>query len=301
MVAWREIPPSVACSHCTQQVVVPDETPPDFFQPGGGVCPHCSRIMDWWASILGYIQLNPPFVELLTPVGVRQSVGQITLVPGSVTELTFSECGVPPGSRILYLNYTPLGPSRTIPIELHGNTPPRRVPQNSVQLYPYTHSGQTPTETQVWVMIAWVPESKESAAWNHLVDAFDAVRDDRYSEAIIPANVAVEASLYGVLIEALGRSTSPGQAKMLLGAATYYHQLNGLLPHLAAVVGAPPLRGEIVDGLNRLLELLNQLAHQGRLQRGDLAAADVIELICSALFGFRYMQFVEPFLVGLQK
>lgn len=238
--------------------------------------------------------LNPPFVEPLTPVGVRQTFGQIELIPGITKELVFSECGIPKGSRILYLNYTPMGSPGVFPVELHGTTPSRTVPQEMVRLWP-RELQKDPSKTQVSVLIAWVPEEHASGGWKHLVEAFDAVSDGRYSEAIIPANVAVESHLYGLLLDVFAQSTSLGQARQLLRSA-YYHQLNSLLPHLTSVANAPPLRNEIVDGLNELLQLRNQLAHQGRLTQDDLAASKSIELVCAALFGHRYIEFVRSYL-----
>jgi hypothetical protein len=87
-----------------------------------------------------------------------------------------------------------------------------------------------------------------------------------------------------------------GSLLPLLRDATYGHQLNVILPALLRSSTAPQLPIAIRGLLNRLRELRHQMAHEGRLEE-DLDRYEAAELLCAALFGFRYVSLVRPFLL----
>jgi hypothetical protein len=89
---------------------------------------------------------------------------------------------------------------------------------------------------------------------------------------------------------------SKEKVKPFLRDATYGHQLNVILPALLRSSTAPQLPIAIRGLLNRLRELRHQMAHEGRLEE-DLDRNEAAELLCAALFGFRYVSLVRPFLL----
>ena len=75
-------------------------------------------------------------------------------------------------------------------------------------------------------------------------------------------------------------------------AATYSHQLNVLLPLVAEWSRVPHLPDHIRGALNRLRRLRNDIAHRGKPE-ALLTPAEAAEVLCAALFGFRYVGFLQ--------
>jgi len=87
--------------------------------------------------------------------------------------------------------------------------------------------------------------------------------------------------LFGYLAR---RTISNAHIKPFLDdAATYSHQLNVLLPLVAEWSRM---------ALNRLRRLRNDIAHRGKPE-ALLTPAEASEVLCAALFGFRYVGFLQ--------
>ena len=82
--------------------------------------------------------------------------------------------------------------------------------------------------------------------------------------------------------------------------ATYSHQLNVLLPVVAALGKVPPLLDSIRGVLNRLNKLRNYQAHRA-LSPSPLTKHDAAELLTAALLGVAYGEMVSPVLISGQK
>ncbi len=293
----REVPPSIACSQCSQQVVVPDETPYDMFGGAVGLCPHCNKHLDWWDSILSWIDMRPPFAESMVPVGIRTTLTRITLRRNELMRLEFKDHGVPLGAKVVQINYTPTEQG-LFPVEIHGNSPIREMPQSGVTLYGRTVGDDPPPYTSMNMYIAWTPESRVDDVWPVLVSAFEAYQDGRFDDVVMPASIAVETRMTRLMYDFFKKYGGSRQILkgFLRSEATYFHQLNSLLPGLLSFTDAPQLRKEIVNGLNRLAELRNDIAHSGQPEE-PVEQHGAASMICAALFGVHYTRVIEPYLL----
>ncbi len=263
-----------------------------YFDKTPVTCSACKASVDWWATVLREVRDNFMMNQAFGLVGARSTIFRITLRPGERTRYSLSDHGIPADARVLYVNYTPGG--NLFPAELHGNVATRRHARNEMVLWPIPLTGLgEPRPTDVDVMVSWVPHLQLDASWRNLVDAFEAYASGSYHLAVMPANVAVEAALSVFLFEYLNRYVAGDSVKRFLDeAATYSHQLNVVLPLIAALCRTPDLPNHIRGLLNRLRRLRNQIAHDGALDP-SLSAADAAELLCAALFGFRYVGLVQ--------
>lgn len=259
-------------------------------------CPSCRKRLDWWQVAHHAIEENFMGNQALSFVGARTAVFTLHLREGKRTTYRFSEHGVAPGAKVLYVNYTPNAPggNALFPLEWHGNVPTRRFWTDEVVLHPVpVTEGEPPEDTTVAVMVTWVPHGAADESWQSLFDAFEAFVVERYASVVVPANVAVESSLLRLMTAYLDRFVGKKKsADFLSNAATYGHQMNVLLPVFAAVNGLPRLPTHIAGSLNRLRSLRNDLAHGGATDV-PLDRKGAAEILAAALFGFHYVRYLH--------
>lgn len=285
-----DLPPSVPCPHCHSVVQIDEKHFEAYFKGATTACPKCARPFDWWTMILQMVKEQWSLLQL-SPVGARLTFFQITLRPGESTTVNLGDHEIPSDAKILNVGYTPQG-GGLFPLEIHGNMPQRHIIPSTFRLYSMPLGPGPHTETTVAVVVSWVPSIPEDYSWRNLLDAFEAYSVGRYQSMIIPANVAVESTLYTTLAAYLDQFVpSENVSSFLEDGATYDHQLNVVLPTLVSIRGLPPLPVHIRGLLNRLKRLRNQMAHKGRLKK-HLETEEAAECLCSALFGFVYIRIV---------
>jgi len=260
-----QVAPWVPCVHCNASISIERQIAADYFRGVKMSCPSCGKLLDWWDTILRTIRENFMLIQAFAPIGARWTVFHVMLQPNCSTELKFIDQGIPTDAVILNVIYTPDG-GGLFPLEMHGNMPLRfRIP-NIINLYPRPIGGGPHKETQVSVLVTWVPHTADDEAWRNLINAFQAYVLGRYHSAVIPANVAVESTtnrLLAAFFEKKSLASQENVDSFLHGGATYAHQLNILLPTLLSFTDAPPLPDHIRGQLNRLRKLRNQMVHRG--------------------------------------
>lgn len=235
--------------------------------------------------------------EALFFVGAQTTSFTMPLRPGIRAKYRLSEKGIPPEAKVLHVNYSPNtcgGANPVFPLEWHGNVPTRRFVSDEVILHPVpVTDGEPPTESKLGVMITWVPHGAADHSWQSLFDAFEEFVAGRYASIVVPANVAVESSLFPVLTRLIDQFVGKKRTdEFLSSAATYSHQLNVVLPLIVELRGLPRLPKHITGLLNRLRSLRNELAHSGGT-RTPLDRKDAAQLLAAALFGFHYVRHVH--------
>ena len=288
--------PRIRCTNCNASLPSTAHHIDLYLRGQNPTCPDCGKILDWWIVVLREIRDNFMFNQAFAPIGATSTIFKVKLKPGEPTHYKFTDHGISSDAKVLYVNYTPNAPARNalFPLEVHGNIPTRRRIADEVTLFPMPlGEGSTHVETEVTVYATWIPHTADDNAWLSLVDAFEAYAADRYEAAIVPANVAVESTLSRFLAEYISQYASRKRIdEFLLDAATYTHQLNIIMPLVASLGGLPKLPDAIRGRLNRLRYLRNQIAHHGSTVT-PLAKEDVAEVLCAALFGFRYIRLIE--------
>jgi hypothetical protein len=268
-----------------------DEGFPRYFEmPEGDPCPKCSTKIQLWEMMVDGVRNNFMLTGAFMAIGAITTFFGFELESGAVKKLVFKELGIPENARVLAINYTAQGRG-CFPVELHGNTPYRGLPRESVQVYGRPYDPGFP-KTEIACAITWLLAPDEDDGWSHLLDAFRAYADGDWRGAIIPANIAAEAAISKGAHDAIAVAEVANEEKIeeFLRDATYSHQLNVLLPLIAKFQRIARLPDEVRGRLNRLRNLRNKVAHTGALP-SPLTKNEVAELVVAATFGFHYGRF----------
>ncbi|NMB13434.1 MAG: hypothetical protein GX977_14250 [Firmicutes bacterium] len=266
-----------------------------FFSDDQYACKWCGEEMDLLVMFASLLRGEILPAESFYLLGARVSVFSITLTAQKPYHLKFYSHGIPEGSVILRVNYTPQD-AELFPIQLHGNTVQiERFLPPEVVLYPVPLAGgsvKDSIESTVNILVTWINKSGFDYAAQSLFDALYFYHNDALEASIIPANVAVEESLNRLCTEWLSRVAARDRVRQFLeSGATYSYQLNILLPLLAKQINVRPLNGAIVGKLNRLRRFRNGLAHTGRTS-SRLSKEDAADLIGAAFLGHLYITWI---------
>ena len=290
------IPPIIPCPECQTAFSVEEKFIIDYFIGSIISCQHCKTSLDWWNVILSSIKCNFSLFFAFSAIGAQSLVLDVPLELGKTKHLRFNDYGIPPDAKLLYINYTPYthGGCALSPLEILGGVPIRHLIPHEVSLYPMPMGeGEVGKDCGASILVTWVTYVGDDESWQNLVDAFEAYGQGRYAAEIIPANVAVESILSRILSGILLKFASRDNVRNFLeNSATYGHQLNVVLPLVTSVMKLPTLPAHIRGLLNRLRDLRNQLAHDGKLETA-LDQNEAADLLCAALFGFRYMRLIH--------
>ncbi len=257
-------------------------------------CPKCKTELDWWKALLRHLDWNFPSY-LFAIVGGQDTSFLVDMKQGERLILSFEDVGVPKHAKILGVNYTANGEG-LFPIELHGNSPIRHWTPHKVVLYGLPNGASVET-TPVAVSVTWVMPSAVDHSLNNLVQGFSSYGVEQFELTVIPSNVSVEATLYRVMETFFKEFASNERVREFLeNRATYSHQLNVLLPVACKLISFPVMPDHIRGLLNRLRDLRNELAHEGKLNK-QLMKKDVAEMLVAAFFAVGYLQLLEEQLV----
>lgn len=280
------------CSECkAYSFSITDRLFEDYFFNIELICPKCSAKLNLWDLLHRHFEWN--FSSYLySVVGANNTWAEFKMKPNEIFVLDLEKIGIDDKAKILTVGYTPQGDG-IMPLEIHGNQPIRHFIPNKIYLYgkPF---GEPKEEVRVVVAIDWVENDSENALWQNLIEAVEAFSVNKFSSAIIPANVAVESRLTPIISKYLEEIVSKKRVESFLTqGATYSHQLNILLPLLAKVHNFPILSDFIRGNLNALRGFRNELAHKGKL---TIDKPTVATALCSATFGLTYLNIFEKYL-----
>jgi hypothetical protein len=276
--------PSMACPACNEPVSISDDCIVRHFEGKPVLCGKCATQLDWWTTAWRELESGFLHGKALALAGARQTRFALTLHKEGRTIYKFSEQGIPAGSKVLHVDYTP---------QLHRDAPAQKYLSDEVALEPLPAGEPGAAGTEVTVFATWVPGSSADESWESLVDAFESYSHQRYPSMIVPATSVVESALSGLLSRQLPSLVSKRRADDFPdAAASYSHRLNVLLPMISHYNGIPQLPPGVHGALGKLRALRNDL-QQGGIASSTLDARAAAELLCGALFGFRYLRYVE--------
>jgi|SRR5579859_3708508 len=290
-----------ACPDC--RFVIPPlcEVSGSYFEHGHVKCSHCGIAVDLWKATLEKVTRLAAFPSSLAALGPRVTHLRFRLVANETIELDLTQHGISEGATILTVIYTPQG-GNCFPQETHANMPHRRFRGTKVHL----HGLQMRTaegvpvkdefsEENISALVLWAPADDGSVPWVYLVDAIEALTMGRLSQAIVPAQAAVEISITPAVRSFLMKYAAVGNIERLLRQELGFSSvLNVVLPLVCALVGAKPVPLEIRGALNSLRKLRNEFVHQGVLP-SDVDLRQVRQMVCAAAFGLEYGKYLRRF------
>ena len=291
------MPPFLNCPACKEGFTLRDDLTLAYFRNENIGCGKCRQPMDWWKLILNTIQENFMSTFAYMAIGAKSLAMNIALVPHRKTIIRFADYGLPCDAKILQIQYTSIGSAHNclFPLEVHGNSPIRHIIPNIIALYPISLEDDSYPQTgnEASIFVTWVAHTPDDELWEYLVTAFEAFAQNRFNAILIPSNIAVESKLTRLIAQFFEKFANKDSVKKFLSeGAVYSYQLNVLLPMIISLKGLPNLQDHIRGHLNRLRKLRNQLAHDGKLKE-PLAKNEAAEMLCAALFGFRYLKFIS--------
>jgi hypothetical protein len=292
---------SGACPECSFVIPPLNEVSGAYFNEGSIICSHCGIAVDLWKTTLDRVIRLAAFMPSLAALGPKVTHLKFRVPANKAAELDLTKFGIPEGATILFVNYTPN--DNSLPIEWHGNTPPRRFRGTKVNLYgvqtrtsegiPYE---EAVSGDNVGVMVLWAPAEPSDAPWLYLVDAIEAVSLGRFSQAIVPAHAAAEISITPMIRPILIKYSSRKDVERFLRQELSFSSvINVVVPLICALVGAKPLPNEIRGNLNALRKLRNEFVHKGVLPTA-IEAKEARTLLCAAAFGLEYGKYLGSFL-----
>ncbi len=293
---------SGACPGCRFVIPALGEVSGTYFETGSVNCSNCGLAVDLWKVTLERVIRLPGFTVSLAALGPRITYLKIRLLANETFELDLTRYGISQGATILLVNYTPQG-GNCLPLETHGNIPPRRFRGTKIYLYgvQMRTSEGIPIEEEfsgenISVMVLWAPVEDSDAPWLYLVDAIEAVTFGRFSQAVVPAHAAAEISITPIVRSFLTKySAGKDVERLLRQELSFSSVLNVVVPLVCALVGAKPLPDVIRGNLNALRKLRNEFMHKGVLPTA-VDAKQVQILLCAAAFGFEYGKYLRQFL-----
>ena len=228
-------------------------------------CLQCEKGFNFFAVINSCIEENFFYNDVYAFVGAKKTVFTMALDVKPSTTLKFEDYGIPSGSRILHINYTPQGQG-LFPLEFHGNSPYRGVPKDQVILYPAKFGDELASTTNLSVMITWINgESLESVSLKSLVDALEEYSGNELITSIVPANTSIEFDVMRYSEDALLEVSSKNNVKEFFKSGiSYVPTLKVLIPLVAKAKNFPPMPEEMFSSLVQLATLRNQIAHTGK-------------------------------------
>lgn len=246
------VPPWVQCPERGQPIQIEDRLVTGYFSGKPVLCANNHKVEDWWKTACREIERNFMLNQAFAFIGAQTIIFRLDLQPGKRTSYRFSDYGIPRDAKVLYVNYSPQG-GGLFPVEMHGNVPTRKFFTDEVVIFPAPFEGDNlAIETEVIVMVSWVPRTADDESWQNLTDAFEYYAQNQYSSMIVPANVAVETAISRLLTPFLEQYAPKKRVENFLEtAATYSHQLNVLLPLITSLLNHPALPALVLEKLNR--------------------------------------------------
>lgn len=299
----QTVPTWVPCLNCRAPLTPHTTLPEEAFEGKPVLCGKCSHPIDWWNTTLDALTMGfmPTFEFAL--LGGQVTIFTIELKKDAVFQLDLKTHGIPADAKILWINYTPQGQAEPnveghlFPVELHRNAPSGAKDAFVRQLYPVPYGNLPPQTMTLAVMALWSPPTGGDAIWDALIEAAHAFSEKRYESTIVPANIAVEYTASRLLTDFFQKHAAEKNVRSCLtDGATYGHQLNVIIPGLAALAKAPTPDKDLLGHLNALKTLRNDLSHRGK-PKEPITMKVAAKCLCAAIFGTRYLQLLRKYLI----
>ncbi len=283
--------PCLSCPSCNASVLhLEQENFKNYLLGIMPSCSQCKKELNFFELVNICIDKNFFYNDVYAFIGAEKTIFKMTLDVKPSTTLRFEDYGIPVGSRILHINYTPQGGS-LFPLEFHGNSPYRGVPKQEVTLFPARFKDAPVSSTTLNVMITWINgESLESASLKSLVDSLEEYSGDDLIASIVPANTSIEFDVMRYTEDVLLDVSSKNNVKEFFKSGiSYAPTLKVLIPLIAKIKSFPSMPEEILSSLVQLATLRNQIAHTGKT-KALLTKKQVAKLLTAVILAKMYIE-----------
>ena len=274
----------------------------DFFYGNSLTCDACKASTDAWRAYLATLNHPVPFMHDVAAiiVGYKSVFFKFELSSGETIELNLTQHGIPAGSRLIRLNFTPAG-TGLFPVELHGNEALFRRGGDRIILYGrpfpqnHEHGLDTPNPHRITIQVMATfaePHGLTEQAEGALSRAFVALSQHELIDMVIPATMAVEFTCKRLINDV--RSIVGSSAKRVKDRDL----LNKAVPAISTAIGVPRLNTEICSRVVRLWGQRDAVAHTGQLHQ-PYPRETAAEQLAAAVFAFRYLMLLRA--VGTSK
>lgn len=289
------------CRHVLPRLV---DCAPTYFESGYVLCGHCGEQVDVWRAALDKAtRLSAVSGWALTSLGAAQTSFVLQMETGRHYALELTNYEVPADARILTRHYSSQGGEQgsVTAVEWHPNDPAHRVRGTLLPLLAVpVLEGPVPRVGPVGINIVWIRGEDSADAWPYLVSAFESAAARDYAPSMVFAQSAVEISMMPRIEQRLRRHASGEHVKRFMrNSLTYSYALNVVLPYLCGEAGLARMPDAVRGALNKMRRKRNDIIHEGA-ETVAVTAADAMEGLCAAAFGFEYMRYVAPALSGIK-
>lgn len=273
----------------------------DYFERGFVACGQCGDRVDVWRAALDRAtRLSATTRWALASLGAAETTFVMPMETGKFYPLELTEYGVQAGARILSRHCTTHSGDQGLvtAVEFHPHGGAHRIRGTLLRLIaiPFLE-GPIPRIGRVLVTVTWI-RGDEADAWPYLVTAFESAAADDYAPALVFAQSAVEISLMPIIECKLRRHAPISRVKSFLrDSLKYSHALSVLLPNMCAEAGIPRMPDAVRTALDKMRKKRNDIIHQGT-KKAAIAPEDAMEGLCASVFGFEFMRYVGPKLLG---
>jgi hypothetical protein len=298
--------PNAFCPRCNTLFVL---TPAHFATHFGGAevrCgySHCTKSFNLWADMVQHVGDADVFGTALRFAGARTVMVTVPIGFNEVKQIDLSEHGVPQDADIIALVLQPEGGGNAAVLHGRHALPDRiRGPRFVLFAQPFISVARG-REGSVKVNATWFVRRGDDTTIRHVVDAARRLSEGQFDDVVVPANIAVEAAISPVVERALegpagkavlgllGDASSQSHVQRFLDdKSKIAHRVNALAPIIARLAGAPTLPRELLGVLNRLRDLRNEVAHDGKC--AAQSRQDAAEHLAGAVFALRYAELLE--------
>ncbi|MGU5794637.1 hypothetical protein ACV1DW_17575 [Aeromonas hydrophila] len=280
------------CTNCDCPIHVLDEHVVKYFRNEELKCYKCDSTLNLWKVISNIFDVNFFHSDVFSFVGSNTSTFTVKLVKDTISTVTFSDYGIPKGSRILHINYTASGVLH--PLERHGNSPFRGMPSDSISLSPIQFlEDDGETDNEVYIRVTWVESGTANEnSLETLVNAFEEYSHGRLPLAIVPANTAIEFSVLQYAESVISSFSSNSSARELFKTLSYVPTLKNIIPLICALKSKEAMPNEVMNKLVFLASLRNQIAHTGKT-KNKISKKEISECLAAVILGIRYIRYLQ--------
>jgi hypothetical protein len=290
------IEPTIACTNCNSPNPFCFTRIDAYLGNKQNNCSQCAQHIDWWEACLRHLDPNQlmhmPGMGAFSIIGLGSISFKLLIKEGTPLTYKFSEHGIPKGSKILYVNYTP-NDAGLWPVEMHGNVASNiKYSSDEVCIAPFANREKKVATTEVSVLITYL----DNEQWQEML-GMESVDLNNYLELF---SLAISSFVNGDFPASAISSCAPNDiisnevVKAALSKRYFKKKKNDFADRLKTHIHEAVQTRKLsivpqaqIDLLDKLRMVRNDMAHEGRTKK-SFPHKEQREMILASIFSFRY-------------